>query len=87
MLLQQGYNPLAGGLLTGKYSGMDDPALDEKGRFSSEYAGTKANPNPGYRGRYFKQNVFDAIDVLKAACEAADVISQAIPLIYSELTF
>ena len=83
MLLQQGYNPLAGGLLTGKYSGMDDPALDEKGRFSSEYAGTKANPNPGYRGRYFKQNVFDAIDVLKAACEAADVISQAIPLIYS----
>ena len=65
---QYGYNPLAGGLLTGaknvlfvrfyqdrlwtnmgkaqkstfflgKYSGMDDPALDEKGRFSSEYAG------------------------------------------------
>jgi hypothetical protein len=57
-------------LLTGKYSGMDDPALDEKGRFSSEYAGTKENPNPSYRGRYFKPAVFDAIgthiDILMA---------------------
>ncbi len=58
---QYGYNPLAGGLLTGKYKGMDDPALDERGRFSSEYAGTKENPNPSYRGRYFKPAVFDAI--------------------------
>jgi hypothetical protein len=40
---------------------MDDPALDERGRFSSEYAGTKENPNPSYRGRYFKPAVFDAI--------------------------
>jgi hypothetical protein len=40
---------------------MDDPALDARGRFSSEYAGTKANPNPGYRGRYFKPAVFAAI--------------------------
>ena len=47
--------------------------LDERGRFSSEYSGTKENPNPNYRGRYFKDSIFDALDVLKDACAAANI--------------
>ena len=53
------YNPLAGGMLTNKYSGMSDAPTD--GRFINR---------PNYKNRYWKQSYFDAIDVLKKLCEA-----------------
>lgn len=56
------YNPLAGGMLTGKYA---TPADDrDGGRFG------KASPISGaaYSARYWKKSVFDALHVLRAAC-------------------
>lgn len=52
------YNPLAGGLLTGKYSRND---AAEGTRFSSEL----------YRNRYWNEKNFDAIDRLKSIAEGA----------------
>ena len=68
-----GYNPLAGGLLAGKYASINDPALSTGGRFSSKYSGTADNPNPTYRERYIKQALFDALDILSTACTSAGV--------------
>jgi aryl-alcohol dehydrogenase-like predicted oxidoreductase len=53
------YNPLAGGLLTGKYSGRDTPP--EGTRFS---LGGKTGPL--YRERYWQQAQREAVDRLKA---------------------
>jgi aflatoxin B1 aldehyde reductase len=55
------YNPLAGGLLTGKHLKMDcEPAT---GRFSrSEYT-----------ERYWKKAQFNALDTIRSACEANDL--------------
>jgi hypothetical protein len=57
------YNPLAGGLLTGKYESIDSQ-LKEAGRFGS------ASPISGamYSQRYWKQQIFDAIDIVRQAC-------------------
>ena len=52
------YNPLAGGLLTGRYARFDDAPTD--GRFTHR---------PNYQGRYWKKSYFDAVQLLKAACE------------------
>lgn len=52
------YNPMAGGLLTGRYGKFED--APEDGRFTHR---------PNYRGRYWKQSYFEAVDLLKAACE------------------
>lgn len=52
------YNPLCGGLLTGRYGRFEDAPSD--GRFTHR---------PGYQNRYWKKSYFDAVDVLKAACE------------------
>lgn len=66
------YNPLAGGLLSGRYSCIEDLAEASEGRFSTEFdrafgttfkAGTQV-----YRSRYSKQPIFDALDILKKAC-------------------
>jgi len=55
------YNPLAGGILTGRYSFDDDPS---SGRFSGKTVwGTR------YRERYWKKSMFDELDHVKAACE------------------
>ncbi len=51
------YNPLAGGMLTNKYSSMEEAPAD--GRFTHR---------PNYKNRYWKQSYFDAISVLKAVC-------------------
>jgi aryl-alcohol dehydrogenase-like predicted oxidoreductase len=53
------YNPLAGGLLTGKQK-RERPA-----------AGTRFDNNPMYLDRYWHPAQFDAIDELKKAAEAA----------------
>ncbi|CAM9360220.1 unnamed protein product, partial [Laminaria digitata] len=55
------YNPLAGGVLTGKHS-FDKPP--EGGRFSG---GTLWGTI--YRRRYWHKAIFDAVDDLKAICE------------------
>ena len=52
------YNPLAGGLLSGRYERFEDKPTD--GRFTHR---------PNYQNRYWKKSYFDAVDVIKAACE------------------
>jgi aflatoxin B1 aldehyde reductase len=51
------YNPLAGGLLTGKHLSLDD--IPDSGRFKVER---------GYLGRYWKKDYFDVLRELQAAC-------------------
>ncbi len=50
------YNPLAGGLLTGRYDKFEDAPTD--GRFTHR---------PNYQGRYWKKSCFDALEVINAA--------------------
>ncbi len=50
------YNPMAGGLLTGRYGKFEDAPTD--GRFTHR---------PNYRGRYWKKSYFDAVELIKAA--------------------
>lgn len=52
------YNPLAGGLLTGRYQPTDDPA---KGRFSPEMGGFGAM----YKARYWKEREFETVQNLQ----------------------
>ena len=52
------YNPLCGGLLTGRYASYEDTPDD--GRFTHR---------PGYQNRYWKKSYFDAVALLKAVCE------------------
>ena len=52
------FNPMAGGLLTGRYSGAD--ATPDKGRFVNR---------PNYKKRYWKENYFEALDVIREAAE------------------
>lgn len=52
------YNPLCGGLLTGRYARFEEVPTD--GRFAHR---------PNYRGRYWKQSFFDAVDVIRMAAE------------------
>lgn len=50
------YNPLAGGLLTGRYERAEDAPAD--GRFTHR---------PNYQGRYWKKSYFNAISMIKEA--------------------
>ena len=52
------YNPLCGGLLTGRYAKYEDAPTD--GRFTHR---------PGYQNRYWKKSYFEAVQMLKAQCE------------------
>ncbi|TPX32700.1 hypothetical protein SmJEL517_g04204 [Synchytrium microbalum] len=54
------YNPLCGGLLTGKYSYTSPPS---EGRFGEHGQGDM------YRSRFWKREYFAAIDIAKAACD------------------
>ncbi|XP_008288094.1 aflatoxin B1 aldehyde reductase member 3 [Stegastes partitus] len=59
------YNPLAGGLLTGKYHYEDKDGSQPAGRFfGNNWAGA-------YRDRYWKQSHFEAIEVVLKALETA----------------
>ena len=51
------YNPLAGGLLSGKYSSFEEAPSD--GRFTHR---------PNYQNRYWKKSYFDAVSFLKEEC-------------------
>ena len=50
------YNPLAGGLLTGRYGSVDEAPSD--GRFTHR---------PNYKGRYWLKSYFEAVDMIKEA--------------------
>ena len=52
------YNPLAGGLLTGRYGHYEDAPTD--GRFTHR---------PNYQGRYWKKSFFEAVGIIREAGE------------------
>ena len=56
------YNPLAGGLLTGKYRSIDE--VPESGRFIS---------SRGYQSRYWKKDYFKVLQKLYEACRDANI--------------
>ena len=56
------FNPLAGGMLTGKHQHFED--TPEPGRFARLES---------YRKRYWKQSYFDAVDEIRKACEAEGI--------------
>ncbi|KAK6472277.1 aflatoxin B1 aldehyde reductase member 4 [Huso huso] len=59
------YNPLAGGLLTGKYKFEDKDNSQPSGRFfGNDWA-------KAYQARYWKQHHFQAIDLVQNALQAA----------------
>lgn len=56
------FNPLAGGMLTGKHLHFED--APEPGRFARLES---------YRKRYWKQSYFDAVDEIRKACETENI--------------
>ncbi len=56
------FNPLAGGMLTGKHHHFED--APEPGRFARLES---------YRKRYWKQSYFDAVDEIRKACETEGI--------------
>lgn len=52
------YNPMCGGLLTGRYGSYTEAPTD--GRFTHR---------PNYRGRYWKKSFFDGLNIIRKACE------------------
>lgn len=56
------FNPLAGGLLSGKHSGYQD--TPSPGRFTLRSS---------YRERYWKKSTFEAVNILKTICKEADL--------------
>ena len=56
------YNPLAGGLLTGKYTSVED--MPSGGRFVERAT---------YKQRYWRESFFEAVKPLRAACEKAGI--------------
>ena len=58
------FNPMAGGLLTGKYAGFDSTPAD--GRFTHR---------PNYQGRYWKKSYFEAVDLIRTAAEEHGISS------------
>lgn len=68
------FNPLAGGLLSGRYRTMEDVASATEGRFSQEFDhafGKEFQAGMMYRKRYNKESNFKALEVLGTACEKA----------------
>lgn len=58
------YNPLAGGLLSGRYGKFE--AIPSDGRFTHR---------PNYQNRYWKKSYFDAVDIIKTASEKHRITS------------
>ncbi|KAI5467182.1 aldo/keto reductase [Mariannaea sp. PMI_226] len=56
------YNPIAGGLLSGKIKSKD--IIPEEGRFSSQH-----NSGKTYRERYYRDSVFKALQTIEASIE------------------
>lgn len=57
------YNPIAGGIFSGKYKSSETPA---EGRYSD----TNARQGSAYRKRYFKDATFDALRVIEPVAQA-----------------
>jgi len=66
------YNPLAGGLLSGRYSKVEDLASATEGRFSAQFdnaLGTQIKAGTQiYRSRYSKEPIFAGLSELHRAC-------------------
>ena len=58
------YNPMAGGLLTGRYGNFEEKPTE--GRFTNR---------PNYQGRYWKKSYFDAVDLIKKAADKHGITS------------
>lgn len=56
------YNPLAGGLLTGRYRAYEEAPTD--GRFTHR---------PNYQKRYWKKSCFEGMEIIQAAAEAQGI--------------
>jgi len=54
------YNPIAGGLFSGKIKSVDQLPDDELSRF-----GTKAHNGENYRSRYFRNATFEALEMVE----------------------
>jgi aflatoxin B1 aldehyde reductase len=69
------YNPLAGGLLSGRYSCLEDVLSARNGRFSEEFDSAFGSDSKAgtvtYRSRYAKAGVFDGLDIMRKACAPA----------------
>jgi len=72
------YNPLAGGLLTGRYSSLDEKEKLTEGRFSPQFdivgekdttSALKGKTHILYGARYFKQRLLESLEVIRKACE------------------
>jgi aflatoxin B1 aldehyde reductase len=63
------YNPLAGGMLTGKHTTF--AAEPEDGRFKG---------NKMYQDRYWTESYFKALDIIKEKCDAAGITMAAAAL-------
>ena len=63
------YNPIAGGILSGKYSAASLKKAPEQGRFSDEA------PTMGsrYRERYFNEPVFAALSIIEPVVKKHDL--------------
>lgn len=57
------YNPLAGGMLTGKYTDISD--LPSEGRFALRAK--------SYQSRYWKPSFFEAVNLISKACEECGI--------------
>ena len=57
------FNPLAGGMLTGKHNNYDE--APDAGRFARLKS---------YRDRYWKQSYFDAIEEIRTACDKENIV-------------
>ena len=56
------YNPMAGGLLPGRYTSVKDAPTD--GRFTHR---------PNYQARYWKRTYFEAVDLIREAAESEGI--------------
>ena len=68
------YNPLAGGLLTGRYASFEEAPSD--GRFTHR---------PNYQKRYWKKSYFEAVALLKKACDRQGI--QLIDAVYRWMAY
>jgi len=59
------YNPLAGGILTGKHQFSDDP---DSGRFTNQTFWGQA-----YRARFWKKELFEGISAIKQVCDSHSI--------------
>ena len=58
------YNPLAGGLFSGKIKSKDQLPEDENSRF-----GKTSSTGTNYRARYFRDTTFEALEMVQAVAE------------------